>query len=111
MRGNFKQHIGDDETYGEEFQRSMDVQFKGKHQAKILETFIERSFISGSNLYQNSLPSTRKTPVSNPNVRLPKMELKKFSSDPPLNGVNVLSVMKQPYIKTLKSQILKKWIT
>lgn len=82
MGGNFKQYIGDDETYGEEFQRSMDVQFKEKHQVKILETFIERPFISGSNLYQNSLPSTRSTPVSNPNARLPKMELMKFSSDP-----------------------------
>ena len=82
MGGNFKQYIGDDETYGEEFQRSMDVQFKEKHQVKILETFIERPFMSGSNLYQNSLPSTRSTPVSNSNVRLPKMELKKFSSDP-----------------------------
>lgn len=81
MGGNVKQYIGDDETYGEEFQRSMDVQFKEKHQVKILETFIERPFISGSNLCQNSLPSTRGTPVSNPNVRLPKMELKRFSSD------------------------------
>ena len=82
MGGNFKQYIGDDETYGEEFQRSMDVQLKEKHQVKILETFIERPFISGSNLYQYSLPSTRSKLVSNPNVRLPKMELKKFSSEP-----------------------------
>ena len=75
-------YIEDDGKDGEEFQRSMNFQFKVKHQVRILEAFIERSFISGSNSNQNSLSSTRSIPVSNLNVRLPKMESKKVSGDP-----------------------------
>ena len=67
----------------EEFQKSMDFQLKVKRQIKINESFIDRAVsTSVSNVNQNNVQPIHNVPVASPNVRLPKMELKKFNGDP-----------------------------
>ena len=66
----------------EEFQKSMDFQLKVKHQIKIFESFIDRALCTSvSNVNQNNVQLIHNMPVDSPNVRLPKMKLKKFNGD------------------------------